>query len=285
MRGLMLSDRATPRLAIIAGAQKAGTTALWHYLADHPEIGCSDQKELHFFNYDSRFALGRVWYLAHFESAVLRGRKLGLEASPNHMTSPLATRRAVAMLGDVKFLCVVRDPAMRALSAWNHYRQRGLSSGDYAEEMRRNGRSPEDVRALRRLWGDDGAIKPFAECVREEIDDIARASGEIEPSIVRKGFYADQIAGIRREAGEGACLVVESIELNHDTRQTLSTVCVFLGVDPDHDWPAALINTKFHQRAKPAADRETIALLREYYRPYDERLAALCGRRLSWMEG
>ena len=40
---------------IVAGVQKAGTTALHHYLSSHPEIEMSKQKELHFFTNDRFF--------------------------------------------------------------------------------------------------------------------------------------------------------------------------------------------------------------------------------------
>ena len=39
-----------PRVGfVIAGAQKCGTTALAHFLAQHPEIGMSSPKEPHLF--------------------------------------------------------------------------------------------------------------------------------------------------------------------------------------------------------------------------------------------
>ena len=40
---------------LVAGAQKAGTTALHHFLEQHPEIGMSEVKELHWFDVDANF--------------------------------------------------------------------------------------------------------------------------------------------------------------------------------------------------------------------------------------
>src|ERR1700759_1164326 len=39
---------------IVAGVQKAGTTALFDYLADDPAMALSDVKEVHFFDDDPR---------------------------------------------------------------------------------------------------------------------------------------------------------------------------------------------------------------------------------------
>ena len=35
---------------LIAGVQKGGTTALFDYLGDYPDVGLSDVKEVHFFD-------------------------------------------------------------------------------------------------------------------------------------------------------------------------------------------------------------------------------------------
>ena len=38
---------------VVAGVQKAGTTALDRYFRQHPQIGMADKKELHFFDKDT----------------------------------------------------------------------------------------------------------------------------------------------------------------------------------------------------------------------------------------
>ena len=37
---------------IIAGFPKCGTTSLYHYLNEHPQIFMPNQKELHFFTFE-----------------------------------------------------------------------------------------------------------------------------------------------------------------------------------------------------------------------------------------
>ena len=41
---------------LVIGAQKAGTTALDHYLRQHPDIGMADVKEVHYFDDEDVFA-------------------------------------------------------------------------------------------------------------------------------------------------------------------------------------------------------------------------------------
>ena len=44
--------------ALIIGAMKSGTTSLFYYLTEHPEIAEAKDKEPHFFADDDKFAKG-----------------------------------------------------------------------------------------------------------------------------------------------------------------------------------------------------------------------------------
>lgn len=73
---------------IIAGVPRAATTSLAAYLAAHPQLFMSAQKELHFFN--SRYDRGLDWYASQFEGAgpaLHRG-----EARRRRPTSSVPTR-------------------------------------------------------------------------------------------------------------------------------------------------------------------------------------------------
>ena len=65
---------------IVIGAGKAGTTSLWGYLRDHPQVFMSDPKELDFFTVEHNWSKGVGWYEAHFADAgdaVARGEASG----------------------------------------------------------------------------------------------------------------------------------------------------------------------------------------------------------------
>ena len=57
-------DTRQPPDFIIIGAQKGGTTSLYRYLTEHPDVGGATKKEVHYF--DRNFDKGLGWYLAHF---------------------------------------------------------------------------------------------------------------------------------------------------------------------------------------------------------------------------
>jgi hypothetical protein len=102
-----------PNLLII-GAAKCGTTSLHEYLALHPEIEMSEQKELQLFNRaDWRERLD--WYSAQFPAgAPVRG-----ESSPTYAFYPYlpsVPERAREMIPEAKFIYLVRDPIDRAIA-------------------------------------------------------------------------------------------------------------------------------------------------------------------------
>ncbi|MHB8437663.1 MAG: sulfotransferase family protein [Acidimicrobiales bacterium] len=103
---------------LVVGAPKAGTTSLAAYLRAHPKVFMAPAKEVRFFNDDLRFAKGALWYGKYFkdsEQFELRG-----EATPTYLASPVAPRRIDDMLGDVKIIAVLREPATRSYSEYQH---------------------------------------------------------------------------------------------------------------------------------------------------------------------
>ena len=127
---------------VIAGAPKAGTTALHAALATHPGLYLSPVKEPKYYLTDGRppprsgqrgpgdahSAREWVWrradYLALFADApagTVRG-----ESTPFYLYDRAAQRRLVADVPDVKVVVVVRDPVDRAYSNWVHLRADGL---------------------------------------------------------------------------------------------------------------------------------------------------------------
>lgn len=103
---------------IVIGAMRAATTTLHRYLAAHPEIGMSREKETDFFVEELNFGRGLAWYAGLFPAnARLRG-----ESSPNYAkydVFPGVPGRIRSYLPDCRLIFVARDPVARALS---HFR-------------------------------------------------------------------------------------------------------------------------------------------------------------------
>jgi hypothetical protein len=119
---------------VILGAAKAGTTALYHYLTQHPEIYMTPTKETNFFSLmDDRLDFrgpGDQDYISRFSitameeyRAQFRGRTTETavgEASPLYLYCPQAPPRIHEYLPDAKLVAILRNPVARAYSAFLH---------------------------------------------------------------------------------------------------------------------------------------------------------------------
>lgn len=147
---------ATDRLPhfVIAGAPKAGTTALHAALATHPGLYLSPVKEPKYYLSDGRppprggqrgpgdahSAQEWIWrreeYLALFDGApagTVRG-----ESTPFYLYDRAAQARLARDVPGVRVVVVVRDPVDRAYSNWAHLRADGLEpEADFAAAVER----------------------------------------------------------------------------------------------------------------------------------------------------
>ena len=121
----------------IIGAQKAGTTSLYHYLNQHPQVYMSPVKEPFFFNHEinpkgevviQTFGGPSPHQPAEFAKldayrALFRGikseRAIG-EASPLYIYVPGTAERIKKYVPEAKAIALLRNPADRAYSAFLH---------------------------------------------------------------------------------------------------------------------------------------------------------------------
>ena len=133
----MASFDRMPNLFII-GAAKAGTTALYDYLTQHPQVFLSQAKEPMFFSREEYYARGLDWY----EDRYFKGAEnypVRAEATPHYLYwSKKVAPRIKEVYGDnpVKFIVSFRDPVSRAYSwYWNMVRE-GREDLDFDEALR-----------------------------------------------------------------------------------------------------------------------------------------------------
>jgi hypothetical protein len=104
---------------LLIGAMKAGTTTLYRYLREHPDVFMATPKEPNFFN--DHWHRGVGWYERLF-AAVPATRARG-EASVRYTSYPNAPEcpsRIASVIPDVRLLYVVRDPIARIRSHYLH---------------------------------------------------------------------------------------------------------------------------------------------------------------------
>lgn len=125
-----------PNLLII-GAGKSGTTSLQRYLAQHPEVSMSKQKELQFFTRED-WRERIEWYEQRFPlDTPVRG-----EASPVYTMDPAfpsPAGRIRSLIPDVKLVYLVRDPIERLLAHYVEWAALGIESRSLSEVLEGDG--------------------------------------------------------------------------------------------------------------------------------------------------
>jgi hypothetical protein len=201
-RGAPVSDASRPTF-IVAGVAKAGTTALYHYLGEHPEVYMSPVKEPCYFV--PGYGPVETWedYLALFVGAA--GAKAVGEATPRYFHDPEAAGRIAEALPGVRIVVLLRQPVERALS---HYVM---------------------------LTNNDAAIRPepFAAFFRRvSADPAGWKTGGLAERGLAMGFYADSIERWFDTFGRARVAVHLDDDLRAAPEHTMAAIYAFLGVDP-----------------------------------------------------
>jgi hypothetical protein len=131
---------------VIGGAPKAGTTALWTWLSEHPQVWMSPIKEPHFLTRDvndpvpgvhivgapraDTFGRGIAWYEGLFEQG--RDRPARGEASTHYLGATDGPELMNRFVPGLKVVFVLRQPVDRTVSHYWHNRKRGHALPDIA---------------------------------------------------------------------------------------------------------------------------------------------------------
>ena len=244
---------------IILGAMKSGTSALFHYLGQHPEIRTPDVRELHYF--DQFHRRGWDWYQAQFPD-LEPGQRTG-EASPYYLFHPLAARRAAAELPrHTRFIVLLRDPISRALSHYHHMVQTGWERLPFDHAI--------DLERLR-LQGEEEKL------VTDERYD---SHNHRKFSYLHRGLYLGQLQRWLSYFPAERFHIDTYEQFYANPHQGLRRVTDFLEVAPwlPEQFPA-VNNGGAYGEMPPHAER----ILRQFFAPHNAELARFLGTDLPWM--
>ena len=251
---------------LILGAQKAGTTALYAYLREHPALTGPAWKEVSFF--DRHFWRGEAWYRGNFPNKVylraIRARAgvdpIVGEASPSYVFHPQAPERAAALVPDARLIVLVRNPVDRALSHYHHEVALGREPLPFEQAL------------------DDEETRMAGELERMRDDPRHFSFAWWNFTYQARGRYAEQLERWLELFSRERLLVIPSEDLLQRPRETYAQALVFLGAPP-HELAAY---PRIFEREYPAMDPATRARLREYFAEPNRRLYEFLGRDLGW---
>ena len=255
---------------IILGAAKAGTTALYHYLQQHPQIYMTPLKETNYFalrgqhldfrgpgddDYVNRMSItNEAAYRAQFEG--VRDEIAVGEASPLYLYHPETANRIRQTLPDAKLIAFLRNPVDRAYSAFLHLvRDNRESERDFAAAL---AREPERIAAnYEHIW-----------------------------HYMSMGRYYEQLKRYYDRFPSEQIKVFLYRDLRTEPTRVLREIHGFLGVDADF---CPNMGTRYNEATLPHELRPPLlpavrAQLQNELRPEALKIQALIGRDLShWL--
>ncbi|MGR8933325.1 MAG: sulfotransferase domain-containing protein [Gammaproteobacteria bacterium] len=185
---------------IVAGTQKGGTTALYSYLKEHPDICMASEKEVHFFDTEKYFATEPDYSVYHaFFQPRPEHRLLG-EATPIYMYWYAAPKRIWRYHSAMKWIILLRNPIERAFSHWNMECARQADTLTFRE-----------------------AIQTEAVRCRTALPEQHRTF-----SYTDRGFYVEQLRRIWFFFPKQQTLLLKQDDFKQNPQQCLDVVCDFL---------------------------------------------------------
>lgn len=250
---------------IIPGEAKCGTTSLYRYMMEHPDVFPADRKEPNnFIQYPQSMVYMKSHYPLMFGKIVREkvfSRKFVTgEASAEYLSRPRVPRHIAALLPDVKLIVLLRNPVTRAHSDYQMLKRRGLIQEPFETIVRRGIE-----------WLSNPGLAPLVEAAAEAEHNPVR--------YMRKGLYAESVARWLECFPRESFLFLKSESFFDDPQKTLKAVFDFLGL-PGHRLREFDVKRKGEYDAPidPALAEE----MAEFFRPHNERLYGLLGEDFGW---
>lgn len=201
---------------LIAGVQKGGTTALWHFLRQHPNICMAEKKEIHFFDDETVDWSNPDYSIYHRQFPNFCAGQVAGEATPIYTYWPTSIARIRSYNSEIRLIISLREPVSRTYSHWKMEVSRCQEVMNFSSAIREGTtRVAEDEQSFQ------GCHRIF--------------------SYVERGFYAPQIRRILGHLPRKQVLFVTVDQLTADPKRLLDDVCGFLGVAAYADYPESRI--------------------------------------------
>jgi len=248
----------------VIGVVRSGTTSLFHYLGQHPNIRRASYDELGYF--DDNFHLGLNWYRSLFPTKFTKQniekkfkKFLTFDVTPFYIYNPLVINRILDKFPKAKIIANLRNPIDRAYSNYNQAMQDNCDTETTFEEI-----VTQEIDIIEKK--------------KIDLDNPEKLVNEFYELLLSRGLYAAQLEPWFKTFPSNQILTVSSEELSKNTQNTLKQIFQFLEI------PNSTISdlTKQNVRKVPPMKDETRKLLIEYYKPYNEKLYKLVNKRFDW---
>ena len=245
---------------LLIGTQKGGSTSLFNYLVQHPDVLPPLGKEVHYFDFN--YVKGLTWYHGRFPYRHrLRGGVQTLDATPYYMMHPLAPERAARLLPDAKLVAVLRNPIERALSHYQHEVRGGRETLSFAQALDRESE---------RLAGEEERLRK---------EPAYYSYNHHRYAYTGRGIYVEQLRRWTEHFPREQLLVLQSELLFRDPPGASEAVYRFLGLRPHRLAKYETFLRGNYERGMPPEIRARLAV---FFEPHNRALSQWLGEEYDW---
>lgn len=252
---------------IIFGVSRSGTTSLYQYLSQHPNVEPCAIKEPRFF--DQYYHRGINWYRMNFPSKwqkfiftkVKHKKFITGEASGAYLQNPHAPKRIHNLNPNMKLILLLRNPVDRAFS---HY--------------------------LRKIKNDSEKLS-FEEAIDQEKSRIEGEQEKMEQnekyysptyhalSYLTTGLYSVRLKRWLKYFSMKQILILSNEEFLSDPQKIYDKTLEFLDLPT---YKLSIFKKFSKQQLSMKMNSKTREKLLDYCKPYNEDLYSLIGQRFDW---
>jgi hypothetical protein len=280
----------------IIGAQKSGSSSLYRYVGQHPDIFVPAVKEINYFVYEDLFRLGEEYLEKYFADA--NGQQRWGAACVKAMWHPIAARRLFEYNPGLRLMAVLRNPIDRAYSAFWFATRNGIEPLETFEavvdrEIARNPDSPVTDQSYLAQGYYARQLRPYLACFPSSqvkifiSDDLTR-----EPQqVLNEAFdwlHLDARVHVDATRRVNEATMPRFPALHHALFNPRRRVWIRALIP---DWLRYVIRQRvvlpIRKRnvrpfSYPPMNPATRARLAEHFAPHNAELSRLLGRELAW---
>ena len=247
---------------LIIGAEKCGTTSLFQYIIEHPDVYSGRGKEIYFF--DKQYFKGIHWYKLFFpvktKNIFQKNTMISGEATPRCLNHPLAPKRIKKIMPNVKLIVLLRNPIDRAYSHYQMEHAYGRDKLSFEESIRIENN---------RIQG---------EFQKMEEDGTYYSPKFYWYSHLTSGIYWEQLERWFKYFPRKQFLIIQSEELFEKPSEVYNQALEFLGLH-SHELKEY---KKFRSREYEGIEKKEKQELEDFFRPHNEKLYQMLGKKFSW---
>ena len=270
---------------LILGGSRSGNTSLFAYLTEHPNIMPGSLKAFFFFQYFTNNKTS--FYRSQFP--IKRKNLITCDSTSSYFVHPLIPARVHKLLPSAKLIVILRNPVERAYSEFHYTVALGLELTENFEDVIKS--------ELKRI--EIGNKKPELKIENTNYNHFAF-------SHLRDGLYVQHLERWLKFFPNEQLLVLHTKDLSTNFDNTLAKTFEFLNL-PKYQIESRIEKNKidkvrpiggherniyknidsktrtlFNVQNYPEMKSETRKFLQDFFRPHNEKLFEMIGRRFEW---